>query len=828
MEGTNPNASQRELVLAHNQYALIQDETKGHVQVYVGPHKSSLAGSDRPVEYDPNNGGRFKQVGLENAIKTFASAVEGSYVILENPAADDKKAHPNTGAQQLTELHFGRKVIIPGPVSFPLWPGQVAKTVEGHQLRSNQYVIAKVYNADEASKNLEITASGANGNAGSNNPDNATPNLRSDLVIGQLLVIKGTEKSFFIPPTGLEVIPDRGNFVREAVTLETLEYCILLGEDGKKRYERGPQVVFPSATETFLERGGHRKFRALELNEDMGIHVKVIQDYTEGEGESTVVFHAGQELFITGKETTIYYPRPEHAIIKYGSDKDIHYGIAIPDGSARYALEKATGRVELVMGPKLFLPDSRKQVIVQRMLDDRQVQLWFPNSQAALNHNRELARLGQDASGMIASEGRRREATFGKVEEAADFAPGDLMQRGTEYTPPRTITINDKYEGAVNISVWNGYAVQVVSKTGNRRVVTGPDRVFLGFDETLEILELSTGTPKDDKRIVKTVYLRVANNKVSDEVNAETKDMVPVQILLSYRVNFEGDPAKWFGVENYLKLLTEHMRSVLRGAIKQIGIEQFSNDATSILRDTVLGKHEGENKRPGKSFDENGMVIYDVEVLEIKIGDDEIADMLTEAQRTSVENTLKVADKERELEVTTRIEKTTRTRLQVEAETAELRLKLEAEKFIRELEQSRARLVGDIEILELKRADELERQKHVSVVAAEARRDEKEREDQELELRTRRQALEIESLNAQATAFAERMKAIQPDLIAAMTQFGERDLTAKMAEALAPLAIHEQQGLNAAFEKIFRDTPLSTMFQKALSGNNGSRHLSGD
>ena len=45
-------------------------------------------------------------------------------------------------------------------------------------------------------------------------------------------VIKGTEVSFYIPPTGIEVIPlDRNSYVREAVTLERLEYCILKKEN---------------------------------------------------------------------------------------------------------------------------------------------------------------------------------------------------------------------------------------------------------------------------------------------------------------------------------------------------------------------------------------------------------------------------------------------------------------------------------------------------------------------------------------------------------------------------------------------------------------------
>ena len=54
---------------------------------------------------------------------------------------------------------------------------------------------------------------------------------------------------------------ENGNYVREAVTLERLEYSILVDENGNKRYERGPQVVFPKPTENFYIENDNRKFR---------------------------------------------------------------------------------------------------------------------------------------------------------------------------------------------------------------------------------------------------------------------------------------------------------------------------------------------------------------------------------------------------------------------------------------------------------------------------------------------------------------------------------------------------------------------------------------
>ena len=47
--GDNDRDRARDLVLAPNEFAFISDETKGNINVYVGPHKTSLANTDRPV-----------------------------------------------------------------------------------------------------------------------------------------------------------------------------------------------------------------------------------------------------------------------------------------------------------------------------------------------------------------------------------------------------------------------------------------------------------------------------------------------------------------------------------------------------------------------------------------------------------------------------------------------------------------------------------------------------------------------------------------------------------------------------------------------------------
>ena len=86
-----------------------------------------------------------------------------------------------------------------------------------------------------------------------------------------------------------------------------------------------------------------------------------------------------------------------------------------------------------------------------------------------------------------------------------------LLSTLRTYTKPRTITIDNKYEGAVAITVWTGYAVNVVSKNGTRKVVTGPTTYLMEYDETLEAISLSSGKPKTTDKLINDVYLRVDN-----------------------------------------------------------------------------------------------------------------------------------------------------------------------------------------------------------------------------------------------------------------------------------------------------------------------------
>ncbi|MCS7075026.1 MAG: hypothetical protein NZ108_11210, partial [Bacteroidia bacterium] len=85
---------ERDLVLAPNEFAFISDQTKGNINVYVGPYKTSLANTDKPVIFDEETK-RFKICSLEESIQTFCTAPEGWYIVMKNPPSDGEP--PKTG-----------------------------------------------------------------------------------------------------------------------------------------------------------------------------------------------------------------------------------------------------------------------------------------------------------------------------------------------------------------------------------------------------------------------------------------------------------------------------------------------------------------------------------------------------------------------------------------------------------------------------------------------------------------------------------------------------------------------------------------------------------
>ena len=796
MDDRNPK---RDLVLAPSEYAYMQDVTKGIVKTYTGPTVINPTAQERPVVFDAEKK-LFEPCPLEQAVQQIAIAPEGFYLILKNPSTKDDHPAPG-GVYPSPDLRVGRKINITGPCAFALWPGQLVQLVQGHHLRSNQYLLVRVYNEDEARRNWGLAVIKPAATEGAD-PIARVP---ADLNVGKLLIIKGTDVSFYIPPTGVGVVPDEtGSWVREALTLERLEYCILVDENGKKRYEKGPQVVFPEPTEAVITRDGARKFRAIELNEIQGLHIKVIAPYTEG-GRT---YREGDEVFLTGKETAIYFPREEHSLVR-GGDTDKHFAVAVPAGEARYVMNRKTGEIRTVRGPAMLLPNPVDEVIVRRVLSDRECATWYPNNAEVVVYNRALRQL--DDAGT--RPGAKQTPSAGQ-RGAMGPASFEAVDRDSQFTKPRTLVFATKYEGVPSMTVWVGYAVLVVDKQGHRRVEQGPKNLLLEYDETLEIIQLSTGTPKTGDRLVETVFLRVLNNKVSDRCVVETSDHVKVTLGYSMRVNFIGEPARWFEVENYVKFLCDHVRSVLKGSAKKHTIEAFYAQSVDLIRDVILGKPNAEGKRTGMTFSENGMHVTDVEIVDVTIDDEDIASLLGEAQHEAVQANITILRAQRGLELTAKREAILRGEADARAQTAKRIAELEVLAITDKLQVALSTVKAELDTAAAQQLAVIARNtlSDTDHAAQLARR--KATAELDHEISAAKQELVVAALRAEVDAAVARFGAAQGGFSEALLALGNHEVLAKVAEAMSVQAFVGGKTLTDVIDKVFAGTPLAGVMDK--------------
>ncbi len=797
-----------ELILAPGVFAFVLDETKGKVNTLSGPIKSSLSSSDRTVTYD-NESKRYVSATLNQAIQTNTTAPKGHYVVLENPSRDGRQ--PESGRLEdmpLSALKMGQIENIPGPVSFPLWPGQNATVILGHHLRSNQYLLVRVSDDEAARSNWDKSVVKGVSKGASLDID------KDSLITGQLLVIKGTEVAFYIPPTGIEVLAEDHLYVRDAVTLERLEYSILLDEDGNKEYLRGPAVVFPRPTQEFVvSNNGKRKFRAFELQPKTGIHLKIIADYEEG-GRS---FTVGEELFLTGEEQAIYYPRPEHAVISYGGG-DKHFATAIPSGEARYVLDRRTGSIDLVKGPDMFLANPITQVMVRRILTNTECGLWYPGNQEVGEINKSLA-----AESLVPGSPKTKSGIpIVQAQSSSDFASwdqkvsaqvanapkvADKIQRSGQYTQPRTITIDSKYQGAPKVKVWSGFAVQVVNSKGERRTVVGPQTLLLEYDEYLETVSLSKGRPKNADQRITTVYLKHSSNPVSDILNLKTQDLVNIQVDVKYLVRFDEEHKdRWFAVDNYVQHLVDHLRSLIGNSVRRINIQDFYPEATDRLRNIVLGSKSGDT-RPLKTFNENGMTVYDVELIGIEVKDTLIADLLSRSKQEALGDSIELERQVKKLELTKGQEEAKRQRELELAATMELMDKLTVERQERKAHLELKMVQGDLELEAARKEGELTATKialQTENLNRESRKASREDDNQFAEAELERK---IKLLVEEANADKSKLEAIQPRFVEALVAASNAGILEKVAPTLGALAFANSSDLETVLSTMLKGTP---------------------
>ena len=227
----------------------------------------------------------------------------------------------------------------------------------------------------------------------------------------------------------------------------------------------------------------------------------------------------------------------------------------------------------------------------------------------------------------------------------------------------------------------------------------------------------------------------------------------------------------------------------MRNEVQKYGVKDFWENKIDILRDCILGVPKDDVPRPGKLFEQNGMRVYDIDFIDAKIEDAEMASALVDAQHESIRQDLMLEHNKRQLisfkenevlkrERTFETEVTNKLAAEVRLDT----INRDSKVALRGIETTREAADQKLNN-ELGQQDLLESIQNAELARQEADANLKDKISQaSLKLR-------MDELQAQAQAEIDRINAVSPDLISAMQTLGHSQLIDALTDNLSPLAI---------------------------------------
>ena len=214
-------------------------------------------------------------------------------------------------------------------------------------------------------------------------------------------------------------------------------------------------------------------------------------------------------------------------------------------------------------------------------------------------------------------------------------------------------------------------------------------------------------------------------------------------------------------------------------------------------------------------FDDNGMVLKDVDVLSIAV-DVEIRNMLERNQRQIISNMLSMqmaeANFDREQKETSMQIELDNLKHQAALNTLQIKkIQDEGNRSLIAAESRFAEAESKTRLLAQQEQDEITGQ-----ISAKQLERAKAKEEQRLAFRDREIEQESKEKEAYASTVAKVMESISPDLIAAMQGSTTADTLKEVSKAMAPLAIARGESVADTVNTLMRGTSLEDVIGKVL------------
>jgi len=173
----------------------------------------------------------------------------------------------------------------------------------------------------------------------------------------------------------------------------------------------------------------------------------------------------------------------------------------------------------------------------------------------------------------------------------------------------------------------------------------------------------------------------------------------------------------------------------------------------------------------------------------VAILDDTIGELLTEAQHTTVQETLELEAQKRNQAITEQKEAIKQKIAQTASATEQLMLNLEIVTALKQSELNLVRLESETEVERKKLEARLSEQESLNKIDAAELSREKAQYDLKLGVTQQQLNQRLEEIKAEVEAVVNKAGAVSPRLIAALQSFADKALAERMAESMSPLAI---------------------------------------
>ncbi len=620
---------------------------EGTFRPIFGPDPLEATDDDIFVIPDPEKPCEVIEVdNATDAIQRFITLNPDEYAVIHNPAESFEDGYPNgsykSGRGQMKDLAYGKKRnVISG--HFPVWPGQKVEVVKVHHLSASQYLMVEVESeqvdadapyydvtvecakikkavvdetvfdkdADDSLKVSELATRDEDEPAEEKketkktDKKGSTKELPPAVVfrVGQRIVIPGSTRETYIPPTGITVVAERSITVSQddelsqGVAKDIIYRRVRKGDikieniaqffnkagindvfqDVQKQYERllpdyRPYEALRHALDKILRPREVIKLasvfqqRSVPESSQEVVREAVVLGPTQF---CVVVDEDGNEKHKQGPGRV--FPGPYDRFRRQGSEHRVYN---------MYHLRSDRGILCRVVADEIDASDLQKQlpqaVVLEKkkyfkgdeiFISDVDAYLMPSNDFEVIDPETREPHIGNDHSQVFVQaigvdqksgvyvadvDTGSVDTEKGKVKLILDPRKQKHVHRKVpgrewnmwiaEHAPHKKVRDDAMVDTpwAISVVVPNNEAILINSRD-SRRPVVGPCTELLAFDETLEVLRLSRGRPKTDVNQLPTCFLRTTGNFVTDQVTLETREFVEIVVDLKYGVQFVGE-----------------------------------------------------------------------------------------------------------------------------------------------------------------------------------------------------------------------------------------------------------------------------------------------